>query len=143
MSTAAIAEENSKLALRFREAIWRDLNVAYEICAEDAVFHINDPLTPELAAGPEGYQELIKMYLGAFPDASCKVEQIVVENNMVVARWTGRGTQQGSLGNIPPTGNEIEITGIEIHRIENGKIQETWMNWDTLGMLTQLGISLG
>ena len=143
MSTAVLAEENSKLAIRFREEVWRDLNVANEICAEDAVFHINDPLTPELGTGPEGYQQLIKMYLSAFPDASCKVDEIVVENNMVVARWTGGGTQEGSLGNIPPTGKKIEITGIEIHRIEKGKIQETWMNWDTLGMLTQLGISLG
>ncbi len=143
MSTAVSTDEIKRLALRFRENIWKDLSVADDIIANDAVFHINDPLSPPLEQGPTGYKSLISMYLDAFPDASCTVDEIVAEKNMVVARWNGGGTHQGSLGNIPPTGNQISITGINIHRIEDGKIKETWMNWDTLGMLTQLGISLG
>lgn len=143
MSTAVSTEENAKLALRFRENIWKDLNVADDIIAADAVFHINDPLSPQLEQGPAGYKKLVSMYLDAFPDAGCRVDEIVAEKNMIVARWSGGGTQEGSLGNIPPTGNQISITGIDIHRIEDGRIKETWMNWDTLGMLTQLGISLG
>jgi steroid delta-isomerase-like uncharacterized protein len=142
MSTAVLAEENKRLARRFREDIWKDLSIANEICADDAVFHVDDPLTPELEKGPEGLRRLINTYLSAFPDAGCTIDKLVIEGDTVVARWTARGTHQGSLGSLAPTGKQIKITGIEIHRIENGKIKETWINWDTLGMLTQLGVSV-
>ena len=142
MSTAVLAEENSRLARLFRVDIWNDLSIADEISAADAVFHVDDPLTPELASGPEGLRQLINTYLGAFPDASCTVDKLVIEGDTVVARWTATGTHRGNLGSIAPTGKPIKITGIEIHRIENGKIKETWINWDTLGMLKQLGIGV-
>ena len=141
MSTAVLAEENRRLARLFRVDIWSDLNIADEISAPDAVFHVDDPLTPELEKGPEGLKQLINTYLTAFPDASCTIDKLVIDGDTVVARWTATGTHQGNLGTAPPTGKQIKITGIEIHRIENGIIQETWINWDTLGMLKQLGIS--
>jgi steroid delta-isomerase-like uncharacterized protein len=142
MSTAVLAEENKRLARLFRVDIWNDLSIADQIAAPDAVFHVDDPITPELASGPEGLKQLINTYLGAFPDASCTLDKLVIEGDTVAARWTARATHQGNLGGIAPTGKQIEITGIEIHRIENGQIKETWINWDTLGMLKQLGISV-
>lgn len=140
MSAAVSTEQNKALARRFREEIWTDLNIADGICDDDAVFHINDSLTPELEKGPAGLKRLVNTYLTAFPDASCKIDELVVEGDKVIARWTGGGTHQGSLGEIAPTGKQVKITGIEIHHIVGGKIKETWMNWDALGLLKQIGV---
>ena len=43
---------------------------------------------------------------------------------------------------IAPTGNEVRVTGITIHRIEGGKIVEEWENWDALGLMQQVGAIL-
>ena len=63
----------------------------------------------------------------------------MAEGDKVVTRWTGRGTHQGELMGISPTGNQLEITGLTIDRIEGGQVVETWDQYDTLGMLRQLG----
>ena len=142
MSAAVSAEESKALARRFREEIWTNLALADEICDEEAVLHVHDPLVPDLGKGPQALKQLVTMYLTAFPDANCSIEEVVVEGDRVVARWSGRGTHEGNLGTIAPTGKQVSVTGIEIHRIAGGKIQETWMNWDTLGMLQQLGLAV-
>jgi predicted ester cyclase len=80
------------------------------------------------------------MYRAAFPDAHITIEDIVAEGNQVVIRWTARGTHTGNLGRIPPRGEEVTVTGIDLVRISKGKVQENWTNWDTLGILQQLGV---
>ncbi len=57
-----------------------------------------------------------------------------------MARTTGRGTHKGELMGIPPTGKQIAVSGMTISRIVNGKAEETWANYDALGMLQQLGV---
>jgi predicted ester cyclase len=54
-------------------------------------------------------------------------------------RWTGRGTHDGELMGIAPTMKEATVSGITMSRLQNGKVVEEWTNWDTLGMLQQLG----
>ncbi len=57
-----------------------------------------------------------------------------------MVRTTGRGTHKGELMGIPPTGKQIAVSGMTISRIVNGKAEETWANYDALGMLQQLGV---
>ena len=57
----------------------------------------------------------------------------------MVTRWTGSGTHQGELIGVAPTGNQVTITGISINRISGGKIEESWTNYDALGMMQQIG----
>lgn len=80
------------------------------------------------------------MHRAAFPDAHIDIEDIVAEGNRVVIRWTGRGTHKGHLGRIAPAGKAVTVTWIDFVRISKGKVQENWTNWDTLGMLQQLGV---
>jgi len=75
------------------------------------------------------------MYLAAFPDLHFTFEDLIAEGDKVVVRWTSRGTQQGELMGIPPTGKQFSATGIEIYRLEGGKIVEHWLESDNLGML--------
>ncbi|HEY6410245.1 MAG TPA: ester cyclase, partial [Ktedonobacteraceae bacterium] len=68
------------------------------------------------------------------------IEDLVAEGDKVVTRWTWRGTNQGEFQGMPPTGKEVAGSGISIHRIAEVKIAEAWVNFDTLGMLQQLGM---
>jgi predicted ester cyclase len=58
----------------------------------------------------------------------------------VVVRLTGSGKHVGEVNGIPPSGRPISVDAISIHRIEGGKIAETWEVWDTLGFLQQIGV---
>ena len=64
----------------------------------------------------------------------------IVDDGMVVTRWTSTGTHQ-ELRGISATGKAVRITGIHIQRIVEGRIVADWTNWDTLGMLQQLGVA--
>jgi len=137
-----MSAENKTIARRLRQDIWNtgNLGIADELCAVDALFHTNDPLTADLGRGPAALKQLVTMYRTAFPDAHVTIEDYVAEGDRVVVRWTGRGTHRGKLGNIAPTDRKITVTGIDIFHVSGGKVRECWTNWDTLGMLQQLGV---
>ena len=114
-----------------------NLDVADEIVATDYVGH--DPALPEPIRGPEGLNQMVGGYRAAFPDLEVTVGQQIAEGDLVVTRWKARGTHRGELMGIAPTGRQATITGISIERVVDGKIVEDWTNWDTLGMMQQLG----
>jgi predicted ester cyclase len=64
---------------------------------------------------------------------------MLAEGDTVAARWTVRGTHRGALQGIAPTGKPVTIPGISIVRINDRRIAEHWLTWDTLGMLQQIG----
>ncbi len=74
----------------------------------------------------------------AFPDLHQTIEEQISEGDKVAYRWTARGTHQGGLMGIAPTGNRVTFTGISIARLVDGKIEEIWENHDALGMMQQL-----
>jgi steroid delta-isomerase-like uncharacterized protein len=108
-----------------------------EIYAPDFVDH--DPAMPEDVRGVEGAREFYSMYSSAFPDTQITIEDQVAEGDMVATRWTARGTHQGELMGVPPSGNRVEVAGVTISRIEGGKIVEEWDNYDALGMMQGIG----
>jgi steroid delta-isomerase-like uncharacterized protein len=113
------------------------LDTADEIIAADYVGR--DPAIPEPIRGPAGVKESVTGYRTAFPDLRMAIEAQIAEKDLVVTRWTATGTHQGELFGIAPTGKQATVTGISIDRISGGKIAESWTNWDTLGLLQQLG----
>jgi steroid delta-isomerase-like uncharacterized protein len=112
--------------------------LARELIAADAVGH--DPAQPQPTTGPEGVIEGARGYRDAFPDLRLTVEQTIAEGDYVATRWTARGTHNGELFGIAPTGKEGTVTGMTIDRWKDGKVIESWTNWDTLGLLQQLGV---
>ena len=135
-----MSEENKAIARRWMEALWSQGNssVADEIIAPNYAIH--DPGTPGRVGGIEGEKHTVTMYRTVFPDLRFTIEDEVGEGDRAVVRWTARGTHRGELMGVPPTGKQMVVTGISILRIANGKIAEYRLNWDTLGMLQQLGI---
>src|SRR5712691_11286150 len=71
-----------------------------------------------LPVGPAGSRQAIGMMLTGFPDLHVTVEDMIAEGDKVVVRLTMRGTQQGALGGIPPTGKQVAVSTIDIVRIE-------------------------
>src|SRR5215208_7477197 len=106
-----------------------------EVYAEDIVVHEPD----EDVRGVEGLKQFVTMIRSAIPDLRITLEEDIAEGDKVVSRWRAQGTHRGELMGIAPTSNQVIITGITIHRIEEGKIVEEWENWDALGLMQQIG----
>ncbi len=131
------AEENKALARRSWELL-NNLDILEEAYAADLVWHEPD----QDIRGYEEAKQFVTMYKTAFPDLQATVEDAIAEGDKVVTRWTIRGTHQEEIEEFgPPTGKQIEIKGITIHRIEDGKIAEEWNSYDNLSLLQQLGLA--
>jgi steroid delta-isomerase-like uncharacterized protein len=132
-------EDNKALIRRFYDEVFNKKNRAAidEFFAPD---HVDHTLPPGLPVDTEGTKQAIAMTLSGFPDLRVTIEDMIAEGDKVVIRFTTHGTQQGTLGGIPPTGKQVAVSTIEITRIEGGKIVEDWGLDDRLGMLQQLGL---
>jgi steroid delta-isomerase-like uncharacterized protein len=84
-------------------------------------------------------KRFIQMFRQSFPDLIFTIELIVAENDLVAVHLTARGTHLGELRGLPPTGKRVSIGGAAIHRIEQGKIVETYQVVDRLSLREQLG----
>jgi steroid delta-isomerase-like uncharacterized protein len=138
--TYMITEENKALVRRVFEEGWNtgNLDLFDETTAQEYVLH--DPSVPEDVRGVEGVKRFAFMYLQAFPDLRFIIEDQLAEEDKVVTRWTSSAIHQGELMGIPPTGNQTSVSGITISRVSEGKLVEDWNNWDTLGLMRQLGV---
>jgi len=139
MATRQRADERIEVVRRFFEVAFSegDLDLIDDLVADDAVGY--DPAQPEPIRGAEGMKELVTMYRSAFPDLAFEVHETLRDGDLVAVRWTSTGTHDGELMGIEPTGKEVTVEGIEIDRVEDGKIVESRVSWDALGLLRQLG----
>jgi steroid delta-isomerase-like uncharacterized protein len=126
-----------KIVKRLLEEPWTNIDVIDELVSPDYVGY--DPAEPEPIRGPAGVRANTQKYLTAFPDGKITVDDQIAEGDTVATRWTGRGTHNGEIAGISPTGKQVTVSGLSISRIENGLVVEDWTNWDTFGMLVQLG----
>jgi steroid delta-isomerase-like uncharacterized protein len=134
------AEENKDLARRSWEMLVNEHNrdAIDELYTPDLVWHEPD----QDVEGTEEARRFLNTYLSAFPDMRVSVEDVIAEGDKAVTRWTIRGTHQGEIEEFgPPTGRQVEIKGITIHRLEGGKIAEEWERYDNLGVMQQLGLA--
>src|SRR5215218_2892672 len=137
---SVMSQENKALTRRSWEIVAKGSletleDALQEVYAHSIVMHEPD----EDVRGIEGLRQFVSMIRSALPDLSITLEEDIAEGEKVVSRWRAQGTHQGELMGIAATGNEVAITGITIHRIEDGKIVEEWENWDALGLMQQIG----
>ena len=128
-----MSETNKQLALKIFEEVLNqgDLAVIDEIYAEDFVAHIAN--TPEATNGIEAFKQFVVLFQALHPELRFTVEDQIAEGDRVATRWTARA---------PDMGNEAAITGITIHRLADGKVVESWDNWDAAGALQARGPEL-
>ena len=111
-----------------------------ELVAPDAVNH--DPAEPShlrQLRGPEVLKRTVEMYRAAFPDVRITVDDVISADDKVVLRWHSEGTHRGPLEGLAPTGARASVTGISIDLWKDGKVVESWTEWDNLGLGRQLG----
>jgi steroid delta-isomerase-like uncharacterized protein len=112
-----------------------------ELCAPDYLDHTPQvPGMPEDVQGVAPLKATLKALREAFTEVEHSVDDVIAEGDRVVARIRARGRFTGPIRNIPPNGKMVEITGISIHRVENGKLVEHWADLDMLSFLQQLGV---
>jgi steroid delta-isomerase-like uncharacterized protein len=99
----------------------------------------HDPTAREVPAGPEGVRRLVELYRSAFPDIRFEHDEVITVGDKVAHRWTFTGTHRGEIMGVEPTGRSVMVQGIEMNRIADGKIAESWAISDALGLLEQLG----
>lgn len=117
-----------------------NLGLADELVAQDAVNH--DPAEPShmrSLRGPEALKRTVQLYRTAFPDLRMTVEDVIAAGEKVVVRWSSEGTHRGELEGLAPTGVRGSVTGISIDQWRDGKVVESWSQWDNLGLARQLG----
>lgn len=132
-----MSNENEDLVRRFFEEFCnaRRSEVADEIIGLEYVAH--GPQSPP-AEGPDGVKARVALYQESV-DGHWDVQEVFSTGDRVVARWIGRGTHQGELMGVEPTGKPIAVDAISVFRVANGKIVEEWTVWDALGLLQQVG----
>ena len=113
-----------------------DLDRANDLVKED--FIELDPL-PGQQQGREGLKAVIAQLRSAFDGMHWVVNEMVAEDDKVVTRFTWTGTHQGTFLGIPATGKKVEVKGVVIDRLESGKMADSRILMDTLGLLQQLG----
>ncbi|MGK5631126.1 ester cyclase [Streptomyces sp. URMC 123] len=88
--------------------------------------------------GAEALRQEVAENREAF-DLTFVVEDQIAEGDEVLTRWSCTGTHRGEFLGVPPTGAEVSITGMTLFRFRDGRIEEGWFNWDTLGLFQQIG----
>ena len=134
-------EHNKATVRRYFEEVCnkRNFHVAGEIFAPEF-----GSSKPGGISGPERAIHIFKNMLAAFPDIHFTVEEMIAEGDNVVVRVTWRGTHEGKFIGIAPTGGQVEVSGVELARLSDGKIvAEGWHYLDYAELMRQLGVKVG
>jgi steroid delta-isomerase-like uncharacterized protein len=128
------ADENATTARRWHEEAinTHDLAVLDELLAPNPA---HDSATVADNPGP---REVLGILLTGFPDVQHTVEAVITEDDLVVIRYRATGTHEGEFQGYAPTGKRVSWTGINIYRVECGRIAEIWSEVDALGRIAQL-----
>lgn len=130
----------TELVRRDPEEIWTDGNLETidDLFAESFVLH--DPSSADEQRGRDEYREYVETYRAAFPDLEYAVETVIAEDDIAALRYTARGTHEGELLGLEPTGERVSVSGMEMYRVEDGQITEMWTSYDSLGLFQELGV---
>jgi steroid delta-isomerase-like uncharacterized protein len=134
-----VSEANKQVIRDFIEEVLNrgDFDRANDLVHED--FIELDPL-PGQQQGREGLKAVLAQMRTAFPDMHWVISEMVTEGEKVVTRFTWTGTHRDTFLGIPGTGKRVEVKGVVIDRLESGKMADSRILMDTLGLLQQLGV---
>lgn len=117
-----------------------DLDVFREVLSPEYTRHSQATTEMPEIHGIDEMLQFLREQFAIFPDWHEDIELLVAEGSYVACITRGTGTQLGPMGDVPPTGKAIDLMNFIFHRIEDGKIAETWIGWDNLAALGQLDL---
>jgi steroid delta-isomerase-like uncharacterized protein len=93
---------------------------------------------PNLPVNKEGLVEFIRLLWKAFPDIRIKFDDIIIEGNKVVCRYTLTGTHKGEFIGLRPTDKQFRVNGMTVFSFSNSKVIERWNLVDMMSLMEQL-----
>lgn len=130
-----MSAENLAVAMKFYEVYnEHKLDLLDEILGANYVGHVN----AHDIKGAEAAKGFIGGFVAGIPDAKYTVEDTYTVDNKVIARWVCTGTQTGNFFGMEPSNKPINVNGITIFEIVDGKINQLWNNWDQFTLVQQL-----
>ena len=136
LADVAPTEKNKAVARRVFDEIFNQkrFQAADEIYAPDFVNH---GLRRQISLAED--QAYARSEVQAFPDLKMTVDSMVAEGEYVTVLWTFRGTHSAwGYGGLPPTGTRVEMRGITIWRVVDGKLHDEWTSFNELSAYLQL-----
>ncbi len=132
-------QDNAAIVRRFVDEVITqgDFDAAVQFVWEDVVEQV--PL-PGQGPGLEGLKDILRAMRAAFPDLIFSIQEQVAEGDKVASRFEWTGTHQGTFLGVTPTGRSVRVWGVVIDRLEKGRIKDTRIIMDTLGLMMQLGV---
>jgi steroid delta-isomerase-like uncharacterized protein len=131
-------QENATVVRRFAEEVITqgDIDSSARFVWEDVVEQV--PL-PGQGPGLEGLKDILRGMRSAFPDLNFAIKEQIAEGDKVASRFEWTGTHQQEFLGVPATGRQVRVWGVVIDRLEEGRIKDTRIIMDTLGLMMQLG----
>jgi steroid delta-isomerase-like uncharacterized protein len=132
-------EANKQIVREFIDALFSrgELEAVDTYLSEDFVDH--DPPFG-VSADREGMRAAAASFRAAFPDWRSELHRLVAEADLVAEHFTAKGTHREEIMGVTPTGRQITLPGINLFRVQDGRIIERWGRLDDLGFLQQLGV---
>ncbi len=129
------SSEENKAAVRacFEEGSRGNFDALPAILSPDYVLH------PEGVKGADDLAAMVQGYREAIAGLTVTIDHQFTEGDYVATRTTFTGRHEGELMGAPPTGREVEFTGLTVSRCRDGKIEEEWEIVDTVTLLQQIG----
>ena len=131
--------DNPAIVRRFTEEVINQghIDSATQFVWEDVIEEV--PL-PGQGPGLEGLKDILRVLRAAFPDINFSIKEQIAEGNKVASRFEWTGTHQQAFMGVPATGRQVRVWGIVIDRLEDGRIRDTRIIMDNLGLMMQLGV---
>jgi len=138
----SVASAHKMLFGRLYHSVWNERRLEFIDKVIADTHALSDPTVSGRGVGPSAYRRQVERFLTGLPDLRVQVDDTISEKDKLVVAWTITGTHRGEFLGVPPTNRKVSFSGITINQITRGKIIESTVFWDGLGLLEQFGIAL-
>lgn len=131
-----MTQSEAELGRRWFDEVWNKgrREAIAEMLAPEAILYDGETKS----VGPEGFYPFFDRLRATLADIHITVHDSFGEGDRICVRWSCSGKHSGEGLGIPASGKSINVTGMCVMRIANGKIAGGWQNWDMLGMMHQI-----
>ena len=135
-----MSADAATLGRRFFEEVLGQANwdLGSQIIAQDVVMH--HPSSPDPIVSFEAVKGMMSAFRAGFPDFQMTVEDVIGGGDQAAVRWRMQGTHDADLFGIPPSNKSVNVAGISVVRVADGKIVEDWVAENSLGLMQQIGV---
>jgi steroid delta-isomerase-like uncharacterized protein len=138
----SVSAAHKELFGRLYHSIWNERRLEFIPSVIAETHALGDPTVAGGATGPSAYRRQVERFLNGLPDLHFDAHETISEGDQLVVHWTITGTHRGEFLGVPATNRKVSFSGITINQIRNGKIIESTVIWDGLGLLEQFGVAL-